>query len=132
MTVGAIPNLFPKISALLLPLAEKNEERELWLTQAYYLTDSRLYYLIRREGTTLEFVTNSLKTIFDYGCFADGTHAIVPLLEAIRNGVDADRKREIDELISQCNALCSESEIAHTAGQELDRKYQYHPELLQT
>src|SRR5579864_9192695 len=130
MTIGTISNLFPKISALVLPLSNKAEERELWLTQAFYLTDRRLYYLVRREGTALEFVTNCLKTIFDYGCLADGTHAIVALLEAIRNGVDADRKREIDELIPQCNALCSQGEIAHTVRQELDGKY--HPELLQT
>src|SRR5579859_6674188 len=130
MTVCAIPNLFPKISAFLLPLSEKYEQRELWLTQAYYLTDSRLYYLIKREGTALEFVTNCLKTVFDYGCFADGTHAIVALLEAIRNGVDADKKREIDELIPQCNSLCGDEGTAHSAAQDLDGKHR--PELLQT
>lgn len=79
-------NLFHQITSLLLPLMITVDDRELWLTQAFYYTDPRLYYKFEREGAPIHFVTHCIRTAMDFGCFVDGVHPLAVLLDAIRAG----------------------------------------------
>ncbi len=100
------PDLLPRLTQLLMPHLSE-EERDAWLTQAFYLTEPRLYHQIDMGGNAIVFTTKCLKTLFKFECLPSGIHSVSALLGAMRfAGVGVDKQQEIDNLIAIVDSLC--------------------------
>ncbi len=106
------PDFITRLKPLILPFTSTVEDRDNLLTEAFYLADQRLYQQIKREGNPNGFCINCIKTLIDFGCMSDGTHALTPLLNTIRAQSGVDKQREIDQLAPLVNGLCDQSDAA--------------------
>ena len=107
--------ILPRARQILLPLVATEDEREALLTDAFYLLpDSRLYHLIKREGTAMAFTTQCIRKLIDYGCVTEETHALSQLLGAARMYCGIDKHAEIDDLVTLADKMCAESTSAST------------------
>ena|GEM_PF-484191 len=97
--------LLPRSKQILLPLTAGGEDREALLIDAFYLYDPLLYG-IDREGSPNVFTSRLIARLIDYGCLAEGEHALARLLSAARYLYGQDKHQEIDELIDLANDLC--------------------------
>jgi formylglycine-generating enzyme required for sulfatase activity len=103
------PEFISRVTQLLVPRVETVDDREMLLTEAYYLTEPRLYQQIKREGTPRGFAVQLAKVTLDFGCLADSTHCLIPLFTTLRYYVGQQDQREIDLLIPMVNALCRDT-----------------------
>ena len=107
MPTNLPPDFFPRMNGFLQPFMNDSEEREAWLTQAFYLREPRLYYQIDRAGSAMVFSTKCIQKLLTFECLADPTeHALATLLNTIRYGCGEKQQQEIDTFVSQVNALC--------------------------
>jgi len=97
MTRDIPHDLFPRALQILLPLVATGDDREALLVQAFYLEDPLLYG-IDRHGAPKVFAARCLKKLLEYGCLAEGDHALARLLRAARYDCGADKHAEIDAL----------------------------------
>ena len=70
------PEILGRVTQLLLPHVNTIDEREMWLTQAFFLTEPRLYSQITREGGSPLFMTRCIKTLLALGCLPNERHAL--------------------------------------------------------
>ncbi len=101
-------NLIPEITQLLLPLMQTPDERDVWLSQAFYYTEPRIYQQIDRTGAPMVFVNRCIKLLWDFGCFQDRTHPLSALLEAVKPGCGDDKHAQIDVWKPQLDGRCSD------------------------
>ncbi len=102
------PDLFLRIKRLMLPHVTSPTEQETLLTDAFYLTEPRLFAQIRRGDDANTFATLCLKTLFDFGCPFENTHSVALLLEALRFYCGVQQHRDIDEIVLIVNAICAQ------------------------
>ena len=108
MTTANLPNdLFARLTKLLLPYMRDFEDRDYWLSQAFFLTETRLYHQIDREGTPENFVSRCLKTLFAFGCFPDQQHSLSQLLTTIAAHQTSEQRVEIELLVPVINVVCN-------------------------
>ncbi len=105
MTRNLPPDLLSRARRILLPFVATVADRDMLLTNAFYLRNPLLHN-IEREGSPNAFVTRCLKNLLDYGCLADGEHSLACLLLTAKHFCGVDKHAEIDELIELANALC--------------------------
>ncbi|MFN0087331.1 MAG: TIR domain-containing protein, partial [Blastocatellia bacterium] len=98
-------DLILRIKEILLPLVATDVEREALLIDAFYLSDSRLFYEIDRKGTPPVFLSLLLKKLIEYGSPVEGRHPVAQLLFPVRLHFGVDKQAVIDALIEQCNEL---------------------------
>src|SRR5258708_5563410 len=106
--IGSTRGLISDITQFLLPLMQTPDERDLWLTQAFYYTESRIYHQIDRTGTPLMFINRCIRFLWDFGCFSDKTHPLSILLDAVKMGSSVDKQNQINSWILQLNGRCAE------------------------
>ncbi len=109
MATNLPPELFPKVTQLLQPYMVDVDEREAWLTQAFYLKEPRLYQM-DRAGSAMVFTTRCVRTLMEFGCFTDPEreHSLATLLKTIRYGCGPDKQSEIDLLVPIVDEICHE------------------------
>lgn len=100
------PDLLSRIRHLLLPFVSTEDDRQALLTEAFYISEPRLYQQIDCTGSARNFTILCIKTLLNYGCLPDRMHSISRILETLRYDVGVDKQNEIDVLIEACNALC--------------------------
>ncbi len=101
-----LPNdLFLRVRQIMLPLVTSTDDRDLLLTEAFYLVNPLLYGM-SREGSAAVFCTRSTKTLIDFGCLTEIEHALARLLTVVRTLTGVDKHDEIDDLIKITNAQC--------------------------
>ena len=104
-------NFLPRVRQLILPYVTTEDDREALLTDAFYLlSDSRLYYQIKRNGSPQTFTTLLCKTLIDYGCLAEGPHAMGQLLQTAKFYCGTDKYSAIDKLIDHTLHACVPSD----------------------
>lgn len=102
-------DLLSRARQIILPLVGTEDEREALLTDAFYLLpDSRLYYQIKRDGTPMSFTTLCIRTLIDYGCVTDDTHALGQLLNTTQMYCGKDKHAEIEALTAIANTICTD------------------------
>ncbi len=124
------PDLLPRLTQLLMPHLNE-EERDAWLTQAFYLTESRLYHQIDMSGSSIVFTTKCLKTLFKFECLPSGIHSVSALLGAIKLGVGAGQQAEFDSLMKVVDTLC-QPEKAEPEHSDPLPPVQQEPQTVQT
>jgi len=107
MPIKLPPDFSPRMNGFLQPFMNDSDEREAWLTQAFYLREPRLYYQIDRAGSAMVFSTKCIQKLLTFECLADPTeHALATLLNTIRYGCGDKQQQEIDTFVAQVNSLC--------------------------
>lgn len=102
------PALFPQLTQIIQPHMTGPDERDAWLTQAFYLREPRLFNQIDRAGAPMVFTTRCIKVLLDFGCLASPTeHSLSALLRTLRYGCGTDKQTEIDTLVPLLDGLCS-------------------------
>lgn len=86
---------------------DSEDKRDTLLTQAFFLTEPRLYQQIKREGAAMVFVTHCIKTLLTFGCLLNKTHSLSMLLTTLRYHCGVEQQHEIDKLIPITNTLCA-------------------------
>jgi hypothetical protein len=110
------PDFFPRAKQLILPYARTEDQRENLLTEAFYLTEPRLFNQIKRSGDPDGFCVHLIRTTVDFGCVYPDTHALALVFTTIRYKCGVDKFAEIDTLSGLINARCgSESAIVPPA-----------------
>ena len=105
------PDFLPRVRQLILPYVTTEDDREALLTDAFYLlSDSRLYHQIKRNGSPQTFTTLLCKTLIDYGCLAEGPHALGQLLQTAKFYCGTDKHADIDALTDHTVHVCAPSE----------------------
>ena len=112
----AMSSLFPQATQLILPHVTTPAEREMWLSQAFYATDRRLYDQLAASvsGAPVLFTTNLLKTLWDVECFPDGQHALSVFLNALCLACDDATRSDIHALRDDLDTLCGTAAPAPT------------------
>ncbi len=119
MTSPLPDDFMPRTRRILLPLVETEDDREALLTDAFYLLpDSRLYHLIKREGSPMSFTTLCIRRLLDYGCVTDDNHALGQLLKTAKLYSGKDKHAEIETLVSSANIICDDAQSPLTAEPE--------------
>ncbi|MEQ8673151.1 MAG: SUMF1/EgtB/PvdO family nonheme iron enzyme [Aggregatilineales bacterium] len=101
-------NFLTRIREILLPLVTDVDERDLLLTEAFYLENPVLYGM-EREGNALVFCSRCSKSLLDFGCLKPGEHSLSRLLSVARTLTDVDKHNEIESLVKIANELCGMS-----------------------
>jgi len=98
-------DLIIRAKEILLPLVATENEREALLIDAFYLSDSRLFYEIDRKGAPAVFASLLIKKLIDHGSPVESRHPLAQLLHMARHHYGDDKHAVIDELISHSNSL---------------------------
>lgn len=107
MPINLPPDFFPRLNGFLQPFMSDNDEREAWLTQAFFLREPRLFHQIDRAGSSMVFTTKCIQKLLTFECLAEPReHALAILLNTIRPGCGTQQQRDIDVFIAQLNSLC--------------------------
>jgi hypothetical protein len=102
-------NFITRVRQLLEPRVESLDKREALLTEAFYLSEPRLYKQILREGTPSDFAVLCTKATLDFGCFEDNTHALAVLLLTLRDSCGPKDQQEVDDIVKIVDALCQDT-----------------------
>jgi formylglycine-generating enzyme required for sulfatase activity len=102
-------DFFQRVTQVLLPHVETVEDRDILLTEAFFLADPRLYQQITRDGASRNFAVQCVKTLITFGCFPDKTHALTLLLGALRAYCGAQTQQEIDQLVQALDGVCADT-----------------------
>ncbi len=105
------PDFLPRVRQIILPYVATEDDREALLTDAFYLlSDLRLYHQIKRTGSPQTFTTLLCKTLIDYGCLAEGPHALGQLLQSAKFYCGPDQHPTIDALTDHTTQVCAPSD----------------------
>ena len=103
------PNLLQRAVALLQPHMG-TDQRDTWLTQAYYFDHRALYDAIDQQGAPADFTTRCVRTLLAAGG-RGGRHALSLLLDVVRSAAGEERQEdfaaltaELDQRIAQAPA----------------------------
>jgi hypothetical protein len=108
-----VPNLPDDLitcaAELLVPLMTTVDERDVCLTEAFYITDRRLYSSIEREGAPRVFTNKLIKILLDRGCSDGDVHALTRILTVTRPDMGADRGAKAADLCTLLDDTCAET-----------------------
>ncbi len=108
------PDFFPRAKQIILPYARTEDQRENLLTEAFYLTEPRLFDQIKRGGDPDGFCVHLIRTTVDFGCVYPDTHALALIFTTVRYKCGVDKFDEIDKLTGLINTRCGGDEVGVT------------------
>jgi len=110
MTTSLPPDIFQRLVQFIQPFMIDPDEREAWLTQAFYIRAPRIFEQIDRHGAPRVFTVNCVRFLIDYKCLAEPKreHSVSVLLNALRMGCGDDKNKEIDSLVGVLDDVCQE------------------------
>ena len=86
MTSTLPPAIFQQLVQFIQPFMIDPDEREAWITQAFYLREPRIFGNLDRQGAPMVFTVNCVKFLVDSECLVDPNreHAASVLLNTLR------------------------------------------------
>lgn len=110
MTLTLPSAIFQQLVQFIQPFMIDPEEREAWITQAFYLREPRIFGNLDRQGAPMVFTVKCVRFLIDSECFVDPNreHPASVLLNTLRMGCGNEKHKQIDALVSVLDDVCSE------------------------
>ena len=90
------------------------EEREAWITQAFYLREPRIFGNLDRQGAPMVFTVKCIKFLIDSECLVDPNreHPASVLLNTLRMGCGNEKHKQIDSFVHILDDVCLDAPFA--------------------
>ena len=110
MTLTLPSAIFQQLVQFIQPFMIDPEEREAWITQAFYLREPRIFGNLDRQGAPMVFSVKCVKFLIDSECLVDPNreHPASVLLNTLRMGCGNEKHKQIDSLVSVLDDVCRE------------------------
>ena len=114
MTSTLPPEIFQQLVQFIQPFMIDPEEREAWITQAFYLRELRIFGNLDRSGAPLMFTIKFVKFLSYSECLLEPkrAHPASLLLDTLRMGCGDEKHKQIDSFVRVLDDVCLDMKLA--------------------
>jgi len=104
--------IFQQLVQFIQPFMDDPDERDAWITTAFYGHDPRIVANLDMRGSAFVFSARCMKSLDKYGCLfePDRHHSASVLLNTLKMGCGPDGHAEIDKFVGLLEMQCEESQ----------------------
>ena len=104
--------IFQQLVQFIQPFMDDPDERDAWITTAFYGHDPRIVAKLDMRGSAFVFSARCMKSLDKYGCLfePDRHHSVSVLLNTLKMGCGPDGHAEIDKFVGLLEMQCEESQ----------------------